>query len=84
MLTGAIGTGLTIDEGGEPAGADAVRRLDQRDLRAEVGEQAAGERGALIGQVEDADPGEGQRLRLAHRASIPMVAASEGSVPSEG
>ena len=60
VLIRALGAGLVIDEGRLMAGADASGRLDQRYLCAEVGEQACGERGAVVGEVEHADAVEGE------------------------
>ena len=64
VLVGAIGAGPVVDEGGEAARAGALGRLDQRDLGPEVGEQASAQGGALVGQVEDANAGEGQEGRI--------------------
>ena len=64
VLVGAVGPRPVVDEGGEAARAGALGRLDQRDLGAEVGEQASAQGGALVGQVEDANAGEGQERRI--------------------
>ena len=73
VLVGAVGPRPAVDEGREPARARAVGRLDQRDLGPEVGEQASAQGGALVGQVEDANAGEGQEGRIVggrrHRAT---------------
>ena len=70
VLVGAFETRLVIDEGGAAAGVDALRRLDQGDVRAEVGEQASGERGAVIGEVEDADAVQRERIGCGHGVSL--------------
>jgi len=45
-----------LPEGRDRAQAAPARRLDEDDVGAEAGEELAGERALLVGEVEDADP----------------------------
>ena len=81
VLPGAFGARAVVDKGGLVPGVDAAGRLDQGDVGAEVGEQASGEGGAIVGEVEHADAverewvvgGHGLLLRARRRYQVSML-----------
>ena len=48
----ALGAGLVVHKGADGAGGVPARRLDQRDLGAQVRQQLAGPRRMLAGQLD--------------------------------
>src|SRR5207253_4273218 len=69
-----LGVREPLPEGRDGAQRAAARRLDEHDVGAEVGQQLAGERALLVGEVEDAETGE--RARHQRRTKTSAAASS--------
>ncbi len=75
----AFEPGLILQKRTDPPRRVALRRLDLDDLGAEPGEEQAAIFGALVGDLDDAQPGEHPRTRIPHHLARPGF--SHASLP---